>query len=81
MILHQRPHGFVEVVVENEALKMTIEDLERYLANCKSELVEARANASKLDQARKDLKAMREALYEIHGILDTAGFCPDEHYE
>ena len=32
------------------------------------------------DQARKDLKIMREALYEIHGILDTAGFCPDEHY-
>ena len=58
------------LVVENEALKMTIEDLERYLANCKSELVEARANISSWKQDRKRVQECEDMLHEVKFAID-----------
>ena len=67
------------LVVENEALKMEIEDLERHVATRDAKLVEARGTINNLKNDCRRVKVYQSALYEIHGALEDAGISQEDY--
>ncbi len=73
------PDPLEQLAIENESLKMTIEDLERHIASRDAKLAEARMHISNWKQCRARLKVLDGVCYELHGILDDAGFGQEDY--